>query len=99
MSGARSGVVSEEDGTAAGALAPRAPTVTSPVAPSAKSSQPEAEAGADSFAPAPPEDWIRRIRELRDDGDIAAARSLLASFRTRYPDYVLPKDLRDLQTP
>jgi len=98
-SGARSGVASEEDGTATGALAPRAPSVTSPVAPAAKSSQPEAEADSDRFAPAPPEDWIRRIRELRDGGDITAAWRLLESFRARYPDYVLPKDLRELQPP
>ncbi|THD05389.1 hypothetical protein B1810_01230 [Panacagrimonas perspica] len=99
MAGGRSGAASEEDGAAAGALAPRAATSSAPVmAPAAKSSQPEAEA-ADSFAPAPPEDWIRRIRELRDGGDIAAAKKLLDSFRSRYPDYVLPKDLRELQTP
>lgn len=99
VSGGRSGVASEEDGTAAGALAPRAATSSAPVmAPAEKSAQPEAET-ADRFAPAPPEDWIRRIRELRDDGDIVAAKKLLDSFRSRYPDYALPKDLRELQTP
>ena len=68
------------------------------MAPAAKAIQRELEAPVstadDSFAPAPPEDWIRRIRELRDRGDEQGARDLLQSFRARYPDYVLPEDLR-----
>ena len=48
----------------------------------------------DHFAPAEPPEWIRRIRELRAQGNEKGARDLLDSFRAQYPDYVLPEDLR-----
>lgn len=40
--------------------------------------------------------WLARIRELRDDGQLAPARASLAEFRRRYPDVALPDDLRPL---
>ncbi len=40
--------------------------------------------------------WLQRIRELVANGDPAAARASLAEFRRRYPQYVLPDDLRGL---
>ncbi len=40
--------------------------------------------------------WLQRIRELLVNGDPAAARASLAEFRRRYPQYVLPDDLRGL---
>ena len=42
-----------------------------------------------------PEAWIIHIRKLRADGDAAAANAELRALRARYPDYVLPPDLRE----
>ncbi len=43
---------------------------------------------------APPEQWIRRITELRREGRVADADALLAEFRKRYPDWPVPEALR-----
>jgi hypothetical protein len=40
--------------------------------------------------------WLQRIQRLVDAGDIAGARTSLREFERRYPDYVLPEDLRAL---
>ena len=40
-----------------------------------------------------PEDWFKRIRELRAAGRDAEAAQSLARFRLRYPDHVVPGDL------
>lgn len=40
--------------------------------------------------------WLQRIRELRDAGDLEAARASLHEFRRRHPDQPLPDDLDDL---
>jgi hypothetical protein len=42
------------------------------------------------------EAWLQRIHGLIDSGDIAGARASLREFMHRYPDYVLPEDLRAL---
>jgi hypothetical protein len=42
------------------------------------------------------EAWLQRIHGLLDTGDIAGARASLREFMRRYPDYVLPEDLRAL---
>lgn len=40
--------------------------------------------------------WLDRIRELRDAGELEAARESLREFRRRYPAHVLPDDLDEL---
>ena len=43
-----------------------------------------------------PEHWLANIRLLLRDNQRAAALRSLDEFRKKYPDYVLPDDLRDL---
>ena len=38
-----------------------------------------------------PQQWLERIARLREQGDDAAADRELASFRSRYPDYLIPE--------
>jgi hypothetical protein len=40
--------------------------------------------------------WLDRIRELRDDGELDAARESLREYRRRYPGLDLPADLEGL---
>lgn len=40
--------------------------------------------------------WLERIRELRDAGDLQAARESLREYRRRHPDQPLPADLAGL---
>jgi len=42
-----------------------------------------------------PREWLERIARLRRDGRIKEADDSLADFRRRYPDYEIPKDLRE----
>lgn len=42
----------------------------------------------------PAEEWIKRIRKLVQENKMEEARKELAEFRKKYPDYVLPKDLK-----
>jgi hypothetical protein len=41
-----------------------------------------------------PEDWVAEIRRMKQAGRIADANRLVAELRVRFPDYVLPEDLR-----
>jgi resuscitation-promoting factor RpfA len=41
-----------------------------------------------------PQAWLQQIRELRAAGREAEAAQSLSRFRTRYPDFVLPEDLK-----
>lgn len=75
--------------TAAGSLA--APAVH-PAANSAAKS-----AAAPKVDGASPEAWLKQIRELRAAGRSTEAAESLARFRARYPDFVLPDDLRNLK--
>lgn len=43
-----------------------------------------------------PEDWLQRIRDRRDSGDLDAARRSVREFVRAHPHRVLPKDLRQL---
>lgn len=43
--------------------------------------------------------WLQRIRKLVTDGRRSEARASLQEFRRRYPDVVVPDDLRPLLTP
>lgn len=42
----------------------------------------------------PPQAWIEDIRKLMKEGKSEEAGGQLADFKKRYPDYVLPEDLR-----
>ncbi|MDX1374270.1 MAG: hypothetical protein R3357_01830 [Burkholderiales bacterium] len=42
-----------------------------------------------------PHDWLERIARLRRDGRAKEADESLAEFRRRYPDYEIPKELRE----
>lgn len=44
----------------------------------------------------PAADWIRRIRDLRDQGAVEDARQELREFVRSHPDYRLPEDLMSL---
>ena len=48
-------------------------------------------------APAARDAWLRRIGELQQQGLIDEAKASLAEFRRRYPDAVLPPELRKLE--
>lgn len=48
-------------------------------------------------APATRDAWLRRIGELQQQGRIDEAKASLAEFRRRYPDAVLPAELRKLE--
>ena len=48
-------------------------------------------------APAVRDAWLRRIGELQQQGRVDDAKASLAEFRRRYPDVVLPPELRKLE--
>jgi len=48
-----------------------------------------------SLSSLPPAKWLERIEELRKQGKLDEARTSLAEFRKRYPDYPLPDTLKD----
>ncbi len=41
-----------------------------------------------------PEQWLEEIRQLRREGRAAEAEARLAEFRKRYPQFLLPQDLK-----
>ncbi len=41
-----------------------------------------------------PEKWLEDIRKLRTEGKATEVERELAEFKKRYPDYILPEDLR-----
>ncbi|MET4728166.1 hypothetical protein ABIE09_001973 [Lysobacter enzymogenes] len=91
-----------ETAAAAGAVAP-APAAPPPPAQNA------ADTGLDQVqvtgsriaspqraAAPPPEQWLERIRQYRDDGQTDLARQDLRAFRRAHPHIRIPKDLRPL---
>jgi len=42
-----------------------------------------------------PRDWLERIARLRREGRVKEADDSLAEFHRRYPDYEIPKELRE----
>jgi hypothetical protein len=54
---------------------------------------PDREARRDAAIRTPAE-WIEEIRDLRRRGAVAEANRRLADFRSAFPDYPLPDDLR-----
>jgi hypothetical protein len=47
--------------------------------------------GAANFADEPPEKWLERVAQLREQGRHDEADKALAEFRKRYPDYRIPE--------
>ena len=43
----------------------------------------------------PPEKWLEQIEELRKQGKLEEAKTSLAEFKKRYPEYPLPASLKD----
>jgi hypothetical protein len=41
-----------------------------------------------------PEKWLDDIRKLKTEGKATEAERELGEFKKRYPDYILPEDLR-----
>jgi hypothetical protein len=77
----------------ADAVPPAAKTAPRQVAPAAPA--PNASKLESAATSLPPEKWLERIEELRKQGKTEEARTALAEFRKRYPDYRLPDALRD----
>ncbi len=63
----------------------------------AKAAEDEEVPPATMDAPAARDAWLRRIGELQQQGRIEDAKASLAEFRRRYPDAVLPAELRKLE--
>jgi hypothetical protein len=78
------------------APASKAAPATTPANKAVEQESRERDSADDSLSTAPPDVWIRRIRDLRERGDEKSAGDLLNRFRSQYPDYVLPEDLRIL---
>ena len=69
-------------------------------APAAKPASPAVTLGKlERAVDLPPEKWLERIEELRKLGKFEEARTSLAEFRKRYPEYRLPDSLRDWAKP
>lgn len=58
--------------------------------------QQSADAAASGVPAHDEEDWLKRIRSLRDAGNLPAARAELACFAAHHPAVELPPDLRGL---
>ncbi len=83
----------ERDAGATPQLAAAAPPVEAASAPVAMASEPQL--GGKAASPSL-EDWLARIRKLKQQGKLEEARKELAAFRKRYPDYAVPADLKGL---
>jgi len=92
-----------ERGVASGGLGPQAvPAPPAPPAASAASGFGGAVAGkrtADDESVETPEQWLERIAKLREAGRAKEADDALAAFRKRYPDYEIPKEMRERVLP
>jgi hypothetical protein len=53
----------------------------------------------DADAALPRRQWIKRIRERRDDRDLDTARASLERYLQQYPEARIPEDLRELLDP
>ena len=53
----------------------------------------------DADAALPRRQWIKRIRERRDAGDLETARASLERYLEHYPEARIPGDLRELLDP
>jgi len=85
VTGASADRALREDAQAAGRVAPRA----------ALEDRAQASAEQAGKKDETPSAWLERIARLRREGHTKEADESLAEFRKRYPDYEIPKDLRD----
>lgn len=63
--------------------------------PQSLSSVPPMTGSIQAYVNLPPEKWLERIEELRKLGRLEEAKTNLAEFKKRYPDYPLPASLKD----
>ncbi len=97
VAGVASGSVVAESKLAAAlqrAPAPAAAPVVTPKADSAMMAPPASAVPALKDAGEPPEAWLKRIIELRREQKAKEADEELARFRKRYPDFVIPPELK-----
>jgi hypothetical protein len=78
---------------AAIAGARRADEVSAPAVLQSAPATPAPAAAKLSEAALTPEDWLKRIAELRKQGREREAQESLAAFKKRYPDYKIPEAL------
>lgn len=78
---------------AAVAGAPRADEVSANAAMQGAPAAPAPAAARLSEAALPPEEWLKRIAELRKQGREREAQENLAAFKKRYPDHKIPEAL------
>ncbi len=57
------------------------------------------DAAVEADAALPRTQWIKRIRERRDAGDVDTARASLERYLQHYPEVRVPRDLRQLLDP
>lgn len=57
------------------------------------------DAAVDADAALPRRQWLERIRERRDAGDVETARASLQRYLQQYPEVRVPRDLRPLLDP
>jgi len=81
----RADPASSADTQAAGRVASRA----------ALEDRAQASAERDAKKDEAPREWLERIARLRREGRVKEADESLAEFRKRYPDYEIPKELRE----
>jgi len=53
-------------------------------------------AAVDADATLPRKQWLQRIRERRDNGDVDTARASLERYLQHYPETRIPRDVRQL---
>ena len=75
------------------AVAPPAPDMRTKTAAPASAAPADPRLVADKPAE-PPNAWMKRILELKEQGKMREFEDELAKFRKQYPDYLLPEELR-----
>ena len=78
---------------AARSVAPLAAFSAAPAAPVASQPDDAVAAATVNAANPRPEEWLARIRQLKQQGKLDEAKKELAAFKRRYPAYTLPKDI------
>jgi hypothetical protein len=73
--------------------APAAATMAAPASVQLNRSQMQDLKDEASHASLPPDDWLNRIKRLKQEGKLDEAKKELAEFKKRYPDYRLPQEL------
>jgi hypothetical protein len=84
------------EGNTREAIQPRAPAAATMAAPppvQLKRSQVQPLKDEASDASLTPDDWLKRIKRLKQKGNLEEAKKELAEFKKRYPDYRVPQAL------